>query len=82
MSTPWFSGDASVHQWGACDSSARRPPAAKAFFRSGRAGEWRDRLSEEQVSAVVSANQEQMKRFGYWLDEFDDLVGAPTAAAG
>ena len=30
MSTPWFSGEASVHQWGACVSSARRPPAARA----------------------------------------------------
>jgi hypothetical protein len=30
MSTPWFSGDASVHQWGACVPSARRPPASSA----------------------------------------------------
>jgi len=28
MSTPWFSGDASVHQLGACAPSARRPPAS------------------------------------------------------
>ena len=25
MSTPWFSGDASVHQWGTCVPSTRRP---------------------------------------------------------
>jgi hypothetical protein len=30
MSTPWFSGDASVHQWGTCVPSARRPPASSA----------------------------------------------------
>ena len=30
MSTPWFSGDARVHQWGARVPSARRPPASSA----------------------------------------------------
>jgi hypothetical protein len=50
----------------------------KSFFRSGRTGEWRERLSEEQVASIVRRNQEPMKRFGYWLDEFDDLV-KPTA---
>jgi hypothetical protein len=30
MSTPWFSGDASVHQCGTCVPSARRPPASSA----------------------------------------------------
>ena len=30
MSTLWFSGDASVHQSGACEPSARRPPASSA----------------------------------------------------
>lgn len=57
-----------------------RPPQAKAFFRSGRTGEWRERLSEAQVAKVVSANRELMKRFGYWLDEFDDLTRSAAAA--
>jgi hypothetical protein len=30
ISTPWFSGEASVHQLGACVSSASRPPASSA----------------------------------------------------
>ena len=30
MSTPWLSGDASVHQLGTCESSDSRPPAASA----------------------------------------------------
>lgn len=58
-----------------------RPPMTKAFFRSGRAGEWRERLTEAQVSAVVSANEVQMKRFGYWLDEFDGLVRVAATGA-
>lgn len=59
---------------------AERPPQAKAFFRSGRAGEWRDRLSEAQVAKIVTANHELMKRFGYWLDEFGDLVRNSASA--
>ena len=30
MSTLWFSGDARVHHWGACEASATRPPASRA----------------------------------------------------
>jgi hypothetical protein len=49
------------------------PTEGKSFFRSGRAGEWRERLTEEQVARIVRSNGALMKRFGYWLDEFDDL---------
>ena len=51
-----------------------RPPQAKAFFRSGRAGEWREQLSDEQVSRIVTTHGAQMRRFGYWLPEFDGLM--------
>lgn len=46
----------------------------KLFFRSGRTGEWRERLSEAQVATIAKRNEGIMKRFGYWLDEFNDLV--------
>lgn len=45
---------------------------------SGSTGRWREALTEEQVAAVTTVNQGLMKRFGYWLDEFDDL--APRSA--
>lgn len=38
------------------------------FFRSGRAGAWRDVLSEEQVRKIESSHGGRMKQFGY-LDE-------------
>ena len=58
-----------------------RPGTARAFFRSGRAGEWRERLSSEQVAAIAIPNEAPMRRFGYWLEEFDDLAGRRTASA-
>jgi hypothetical protein len=39
--------------------------AAERFFRAGKAGQWRDVLSEGQVRAIVAAHREQMARFGY-----------------
>jgi hypothetical protein len=42
-----------------------RPPQAAAFFREGKAGQWRKVLTPEQVATVVAANREQMDRFGY-----------------
>ncbi len=35
------------------------------FFRSGRAGQWKDVLSDGQVKRIVSDHREQMERFGY-----------------
>jgi hypothetical protein len=45
---------------------------------SGSTGKWREALTEQQVAAVVTANEPLMKRFGYWLDEFDALVSRPA----
>ena len=42
-----------------------RSPAQDRFFRSGKAGQWRDVLSPDQVAAVVKAHRTQMERFGY-----------------
>ncbi len=43
-----------------------RPEVSKVFFRSGKSGEWREKLTPEQVEKIVSAHKEQMKRFGYY----------------
>jgi aryl sulfotransferase len=38
---------------------------ADYFFREGRVGAWRDRLTAEQAARIVSAHGTQMARFGY-----------------
>jgi hypothetical protein len=45
-----------------------RPDGTTRFFRSGKAGTWRESLSPEQVERIIAANREVMERFGY-LDE-------------
>jgi hypothetical protein len=39
--------------------------ATAAFFRQGRAGIWREALSDAQVERMVAANGAVMRRFGY-----------------
>jgi sulfotransferase family protein len=38
---------------------------AQRFFREGRAGQWRDILSEGQIRRIVDAHRGAMERFGY-----------------
>jgi hypothetical protein len=42
-----------------------RSERAFRFFRQGRSGEWRDKLSEAQVDRIINDHHEQMRRFGY-----------------
>jgi hypothetical protein len=42
-----------------------KPEHAQRFFREGRAGQWKDILSAEQIDRIVSDHREQMARFGY-----------------
>lgn len=37
----------------------------RAFFRVGRAHQWREALSREQIQRIVDAHREQMARFDY-----------------
>lgn len=46
-----------------------RSPHAERFFRVGRAGQWPDQLSDEQIRRIVADNYYQMARFGYLTDE-------------
>jgi hypothetical protein len=43
-----------------------RPDKSERFFREGRAGQWRDKLTPAQIEAVVKAHRQQMSRFGYY----------------
>lgn len=49
-----------------------RSPHSQAFFRSGRAGGWRDGLSERQVQRIIDSQGEVMAKFGYL-----DKLGRP-----
>ena len=40
------------------------------FFHKGQVGAWRENLSEQQVTRVVSDHREQMERFGYVPDGY------------
>ena len=42
-----------------------RPKPSKKFFREGRADQWKEILTAEQVKRIVDAHKEQMMRFGY-----------------
>lgn len=45
-----------------------RPPKTERFFRQGKSGDWRDKLSPEQVQRIVTDHGKVMRRMGY-LDE-------------
>jgi hypothetical protein len=42
-----------------------QPTAEGRFFRAGKAGGWKERLSPDQVAAIVAHHREQMARFNY-----------------
>lgn len=42
-----------------------RAPGSRVFFRTGRAGAWRDVLAESHVAQVVNSQHAMMARFGY-----------------
>ena len=50
-----------------------RPHTSSQFFRSGKAGSWRDSLTERQAGLIIEENAEIMQRYGYL-----DSNGTPT----
>ena len=42
-----------------------RPENAKSFFREGRAEQWRDALTPDQIRRIVDDHRLQMQRFSY-----------------
>jgi Sulfotransferase domain len=45
-----------------------RPEKADRFFREGRAGQWKEILTPQQIDRIVNNHGEQMSRFGYLPD--------------
>jgi hypothetical protein len=50
------------------DGFAERSPHQAKFFRSGRAGAWRRKLTRAQITRIVADHRDQMARFGYLPD--------------
>jgi len=42
-----------------------QPTSEGRFFRAGRVGGWKERLSPDQVASIVTHHREQMARFNY-----------------
>jgi hypothetical protein len=42
-----------------------KAPVDDLFFRNGRAGQWRDRLTPAQVDRIIKDHGDVMRRFGY-----------------
>ena len=51
-----------------------KPEKAERFFRSGKSGEWREKLTRRQVREIVATHHKQMARFGYLTGELKHLV--------
>jgi hypothetical protein len=64
----------------AADGFCDAPPNVEHFFYQGRAGAWRDHLSEGQVRRVIGAHEHVMRRFGYLNDRGEPSIAiAPSA---
>jgi hypothetical protein len=42
-----------------------KPPKTERFFRQGKSGDWRDKLTSGQIARIVADHGEVMRRFGY-----------------
>lgn len=62
----------------AAEGFREKPAAADTFFREGRAGQWRERLSRRQIRRIVQAHGEEMRRFGYLADDIAHLAPPPA----
>lgn len=51
-----------------------RPDGSTPFFRSGKAGGWREILSEDQAARMIAAHGPVMQRFGYLRPDGEPAV--------
>ena len=60
--------DEAILDGSALDARGFRERSYKAekFFRVGKAGQWRERLTKAEIERVVDNHKVQMERFGYW----------------
>ena len=58
-----------------------KPERASAFFREGRAQQWRAKLEPQQIRRIIRDHHVQMERFGYIPDDYRDAVPAQTKSS-
>ena len=46
-----------------------KPPKAQSFFRLGRAGSWRESLTEAQIEKIIADHGAVMRRLGYLTED-------------
>lgn len=51
-----------------------KPPTSKAFFREGRADQWKEELSKAQIRSIVESHAPMMQRFGYLIPDCGRVV--------
>ncbi|MGH7023793.1 MAG: sulfotransferase domain-containing protein [Caulobacteraceae bacterium] len=51
-----------------------KPESSERFFREGKAGGWRKRLSRRQIRQIVRDHRAEMARFGYLTDDIAHLA--------
>jgi hypothetical protein len=47
------------------DGFKEKSAKAERFFREGRAGQWKELLTPQQIERIVNDHRKQMSRFGY-----------------
>jgi Sulfotransferase domain len=52
-----------------------RPKTSEKFFRAGKAGQWREVLSQSEVNAIVSTHAPMMMRLGYLAEDSGATAG-------
>ena len=52
-----------------------KPPRVGRFFRQGKSGDWRDKLSKEQIERIINDHGDVMQRFGYLDDSGRPVEG-------
>lgn len=57
-----------------------RSKKADSFFREGRAEQWREVLTPDQVRRIIRDHHVQMERFGYIPEDYRDAVPQEAAA--
>lgn len=57
-----------------------RSKKAESFFREGRAEQWREVLTPDQVRRIIADHYVQMERFGYIPDDYRDAVPVRASA--
>ncbi len=51
---------------------SEKPAYTEQFFRKGKAGDWKNTLTDEQIRQVINSHREQMERFGYIPEGYED----------